>query len=236
MAVAVSLVGAALSVVAFLSQRKKYRLEYIVMSSSHVMRNPENPDLAVTFRSALVDNAAITVIRIANTGYEAILADQFKTDLSVHLCDVNEILQAWPTATKPRDLSPAIQVKGDKATLPGMLLNPGDMMELQFLTAGRASSVLIEGRIEHVTPKRRASLPYPPGSGPEGELLAFDRFMWFGMPLILGFSIAAIPLSSSISGAAKVVVATAIAFVFLVIEPLATRTLIRRRRLWNPSK
>ena len=100
---------------------------------------------------------------------------------------VAEIVSALSTKTRPSDLAPELVIKITLFFIRPLLLNAEDMIELQLLTSGRATNVVAEGRLVGVKLLQRRGFPYPPGSGVEGELLGFDKFMrYFYLPIVLG--------------------------------------------------
>lgn len=100
---------------------------------------------------------------------EAIRAEDFTTDLVMHLDDVNEAIAATVTKTRPPDLTPRLTIDGRDVAIAPLLTNPRDMIEIQLLTSGVASMVRADGRIANLSQiSRRKALPYPPGSGPSG--------------------------------------------------------------------
>jgi hypothetical protein len=115
------------------------------------------------------------------------------------------------------------------------LINRGDMIELQLLSAGQAPQPLVGGRVANLEITVRRGLPYPPGSGPEGEMLGFDRFVWYVfMPAGVAGAGVVIGLAGNVSSTARVLILIATAFGVGVLYPLRLRYLVRRRRLWRP--
>jgi hypothetical protein len=180
------LVGAAALIVAYFtyrSQRGKTRLEFVVVSNARVVPATISTKLEVTYNDSAVPDASVAIIRLVNTGDKAIVAEDFSTDLIVRLDGAEEVVSASSTQTRPVDLDPELNVRGNRVLITPLLINPGDMMELQMLASGLASLITIEGRIANVGEIPQRSLPYPPGSGPEGEMLGFDKFFWFVLPI-----------------------------------------------------
>jgi hypothetical protein len=114
------------------------------------------------------------------------------------------------------------------------LLNAGDFIEFQVLTAGYATQVVIGGRISDVIPQRRAALPYPPGSGREGEMLGFDKFMWWVPPYLIAALFIGVVAASPNGAAVKASWLAVIAVIFGVLYPMRVRYLVKRRRAWRP--
>jgi hypothetical protein len=222
------------AVLAYLRRQPKTRLEYFVGTNSAVLPQdlPENFYLA--HGETKIADPAMTIVRLVNTGDRAIPAASFETDLSILLKDVSEVVSASCVGRRPSDIEPVFEIAGDTARLKPLLINPGDMLEIQLLSAGQASSVEISGRISDLAITERPALPYPPGSGPNGEFATgIDYFMWlFAIPgFILGIG-ALIAVNPHNSTAGRIIAASATLVLVLVAYPLQLRFLVHRRRLW----
>ena len=234
-----SLVGATALVVAYLtyrSQRGKTRLEFVVVINTSVAVIPASASLAVTYNGKIIPAAAVTVIRLVNTGDKAIRAEDFTSDLVMLLDNVNEVVTATVTKTRPMDLEPHLDINGAGVAVAPLLINSGDMIELQLLTSGLASSVRAEGRIANLSRiSQRKGLPYPPGSGPEGEMLGFDKFMWFVfMPIGIGGLIIVGIIFAKLALTTKVITLFVVAVLAFVLYPMQIKYLVERRRMWRP--
>ena len=233
------LVGAAALVIAYLtyrSQRGKTRLEFVVVSSARVVPETISAKLQVTYNDAAVPDASVAIIRLVNTGDKAILAEDFSTDLTVRLDGAHEVVSASATKTRPVDLNPKLRLDANRVLMTPLLINPGDMIELQLLASGLASRITIEGRVANVRRVSQRSLPYDPGSGPEGEMLGFDKFMWFVLSPLLIFvpGIALILTAKTITPFARASAILGLLLLSFVIYPMQVTYLVRRRRLWRP--
>ena len=233
-----SLVGVATLVLAYLayrSQRGKTRLEFVVVNTS-VAAIPASASLAVTYNGKIIPAAAVTVIRLVNTGDKAIRAEDFTSDLVMILDNVNEVVDVTVTKTRPMDLEPQLNINGVAVAVAPLLINPGDMIELQLLTSGLASSVGVEGRIANLSRiSQRKGLPYPPGSGPEGEMLGFDKFVWFVFaPIGVGGLIIVSIIFAKFALSTKLITLFVVAVLVFVLYPLQVKYLVERRRMWRP--
>ena len=227
----------AFAYLAYRSQRGKTRLEFVVLlNTSVVVFRPLSVTLTVSHQGREVRDASVVVLRLVNTGDKAILPEDYRSDLSICLDGVNEVIAATATRTRPGELSPEVTTEQRKVLIAPLLVNPGDMIELQILASGLASSARVESRIVNVQAiLQRKALPYPPGSGAEGEMVGFDKFIWFffvpgvivGLALLLVFTgKATVPVD---------VITLVVAFILaFVIYPLQVRYLVQRRRMWRP--
>ncbi|GAB1822727.1 hypothetical protein [Herbidospora sp. RD11066] len=226
----------AIAYLTYRSQRGKSRLEYVVVNNTSVVPRAVASRLDVTYNGKPIPDASVTVIRIVNTGDKPFSPENFNTELAVRALGAEEIVSASITSIRPPDLNPELSIERDRARIAPLLLNPGDMIEIQLLVAGLANRVILEGRIFGVTPLARKGLPYPPGTGIEGELSNwFEKAMMFIVPG-LAISILSIPLliTSLINPIIKAVIAAGVVLVVFVLHPMYIRHLIKMRRLWAP--
>lgn len=230
-------IGAATLVVAVLAyraQHKKMSLEYVVTVNARLLRRRLPRGLEIRHDGQLVDDATLSIIRIVNTGTEPIRQADFETPLLVSYDGVDDLVSAAVVATRPPDLHPRITIQASDVWIDPLLLNPGDMIECQVLSSGRAEEVTLGGRIAGLTMQRRSKLPYPPGSGAEGEMVGFDRFMWFVFTptMIAGIGLL-VAFNGDYTGLTQGLVLAVVALIVGVLYPLQVRYLIKRRRLWR---
>ncbi len=222
------------TVLSYLKRRGRTRIEYVVTMSRRILPGRVAEDLEVRHHGVVIPEPALSVVRMVNTGDRAIRAEDFETDLTVTFEATRELVSASWSATRPDDLRPGIQIKGTRLLIAPKLINPGDMLELQVLSAGPPSGVSVAGRVADLVVVRRQDLPYPLGFGPEGELLRGDRFAWYVLaPATIiggGFSLT---LLDGVSGTSRAVILLGTALV-LAAYLLHTSYLVRRHRRWRP--
>lgn len=222
------------TVLSYLKRRGRTRLEYVVTMSRRILPERVAEDLEVRHHEVVIPEPALSVVRMVNTGDRAIRAEDFETDLTVTFEATRELMSASWSATRPDDLRPSIQIKGTRVLIAPKLINPGDMLELQVLSAGPPSGMSVTGRVADLVVVRRQGLPYPPGSGPEGEMLRVDRFVWYvaapAAIILIGFSLA---LQDGLSWTSRAVILLGTALV-VAADFFNTSYLVRRRRRWRP--
>lgn len=232
--VVVAMAGLVVAYATYRSGRNRLKLDYVLQALMPLASPAVTGSVQLLVDGIVTSDPALTVLRIANTGDRAIPATSIEAAIGFRLLGVRSIARAEFTASRPFDLRPIIVVEDDTITLEARLLNPGDLLVLQVLSSGAPSEIMPVGRVEDLHKITRVSLPYPPGSGSEGEMRRFDQFMWFGfMPVVILLLIVGVPLLFRAEGWA--LVAWAAAGASGVFAHLAnTRRLIRRRRLWRP--
>lgn len=231
--VAIAVVALGVAYITYKSGRNRRRLEYVVETRTPLIPRPVVGSMEVRFDGQVVPNPALTVIRVVNTGDKAIPADSYESDLGFSLTGA-QIAAATLTSTRPSDLRPNLTTSGDTVLVEPKLLNPGDMLVIQILSSELPTAVRAIGRISDVpTITVRRSLPYPPGSGPEGEMIAFDRFMWYAFtPAILLGGFVGIPLTFPVDAITRGIWA-AVGILATGIYLTIVRRLVVRRRRWR---
>lgn len=216
------------------SQRSRRELEYLVLSTQRLVNPRVAQDLDVVFDGRAVDDPSLTVLRLVSTGDKGIPATTFETPLTITLHGAISIVSASVSAVRPEGLPVKLTTDANQAHIEPLLLNPGDFIEIQALAAGQPDRIDVRARITDVVPRRRNSLPYPPGSGPEGQMTGIDKIMW-SVPefLVAAFAYFSI-IDAETSAIATVGWMTAVTVVFFVIYPMQVHRLVRRRRNWRP--
>jgi hypothetical protein len=225
------------ALLAYSAQRSKKRIEYLVTANTELLPRQLPEQVQVTLNGNAIADPALAIMRICNTGTIDVIPEDFETHLKIELRGVEESVAASCAASRPTDLQPKLRFDGASVHIEPMLINTGDLMELHFLTAGEVEAFNIEGRIAGVKFSQRARLPYPPGSGPEGEMLGFDRFMWFVFtPAIIVVPGLLVAMNSSNDPAARILGAVSAVLLTFVLYPLQLRYLVNRRALWKAEK
>lgn len=218
----------------FIFEKKKKQIEYVVISNESVLPESISKKLKVTFNKKTVPNARVIIVRAVNTGNTPILREDFSSKLIFQLEGENNAVAAIPTRVRPKDLKPRTLIDNDKISIMPLLLNPGDMVEIHILASGNIFRVNMYGRIAGTELICRRELPYPPGSGPEGEMLTFDKIVWYWVPVFFGGSLIWWALSSEdlFTFVKTIIIVTVLFFVF-VIYPKYVKYLDYKRGLWR---
>lgn len=231
----IGIVALCIAYVTYKSQQTRKQLEYIITSSTSVVPAEVSNKLKVTYGRTSVSDAAVTIIRLVNSGNTPINPEDFNSDISIELLGANSIVSALFTKTRPVDLSPKLKVTSKRMLLSPLLINREDMMEFQLLTSGLAKDVQISGRLSGVKFIRRKDLPYPPGSGEEGELLEGDKIIWYFVAPAAICIVVILYLTSHPLPKILVLLGVVAMLVYcLYIHPMYVSYLVRRRRIWRP--
>lgn len=234
--IAVTAISLLVAIITFVKRRPKARLEYVVLLNSALISKVIEKKLAVTYNGDPVESPTLSVVRIANTGERVIREEDFDGDLLLLLEGVRRIVDVSYRSRAISGLEYKIRADDDHITLKPVLLNPADIIEFHVITSGAPQGISIRGHIAEVTKiRRRDDLPYPPGSGSEGEMIGTDKVVWIGMPIIafglLSFvAIAAPTMAIWVKG----LVIASLAVLCFAAYPLQVRYLVRRRRAWRP--
>lgn len=229
-----AVVAAVIAWLTYRSQSSKRSLEYLVVSSQRLVNPRVAAELAVSFHGVSVNDPSLTVIRLVSTGDRGIPADSFDTPLGLIMRGAVRVVSGSVSARRPDSLPVVLRIDGNRLVIEPLLLNPGDFIEVQALTEGQPDDIIVDARIADVSPRRRAQLPYPPGSGPEGRMIGMDKFMWTVPEAFLAAITISAILISNFSTAAKAAWVLTVLIGAAVIYPLLVRRLVRRRQAWRP--
>jgi hypothetical protein len=216
-------------------QRARRRIEFAVVSSQGLAADKGIDELEVRWSGRTMSDPHILVVRVVNTGDRAVVPEDFESNLTLAVHGSASVLNASLSSSRPRSLKPAITLREGEIHVLPLLFNAGDMFELQILLDGAPSKVSMAGRIREVRHIKERPIPYPPGSGPEGEMLPFDKFMWTVPMIMLYLGVLFLVLTaSSIPTAQKLVTIVTTSLVFIVGYPALLHRLVNKRRLWRP--
>lgn len=232
--VAVAVLALAIAWLTYRNESGRKQLEYLVVSVQRLVSPRVATELVVSFDGRVVEDPSLTVLRLVSSGALGIPADTFEGPVTITLHGSTSIVSASVSAIRPDSLPVVLTSAGNQIHIEPLLLNPGDFIEVQALAAGQPTQVSVDGRITDVLPKRRTSLPYPPGSGPEGQMVGMDKFMWSVPELVLALLTYIFISIARLSTTATIAWAVAATVLFFVIYPLQVRRLVRRRRNWRP--
>jgi hypothetical protein len=233
-AVGLAILAAIIAWVSYKNQRGRMRLEYAVIANIRLLPESVPKELKVHLGDRSIDIPSIIVIRFVNTGDKPINVADFEGPMVLSFDEVSEVVEVSVTKVRPAEFNVEAIPDGAKVRISPVLINPGDLMQMQILTSGVAKSVNVAGRISGLSAISMRSLPYPPGSGREGEMLLLEKFIWylFAPATLLGFGVIAVVYGSSPTS--RAVGALIALFVVVAIYPLVVRKLVIRRKIWRP--
>jgi hypothetical protein len=237
---AATIVGLVIAYITYVRRHKKKVLSYVVVGLDRLGTKSAKFEIDVSFNGSQVQDPSIAAVRIVNSGEQSITADDYEGPLAIQFEGVSKVLAVDLSARRPGDLTPRMSTSPSSVLIEPMLLNPGDMLELNILSSGYPRNISLVGRIKDLPIfDRRSQLPYPPGSGAEGQMLGFDKFMWFGLMPVTVTALSAIGAHGL---AARLGAGEFLALAFAAVASgsslaaysLRTKHLVNRRRLWRP--
>lgn len=237
----ISVIAAVIAYVTYTRRHRQKSLSYIVLRQDRLGPRSNYFPLEVFYAGKPVADPVISVTRILNSGEEPLSADDFEIPISIDVGSTSSVRAAVVVSRRPPDLAPQLQIRPDgRVHIDALLLNSGDMFEVQLLTSGVPEQINLRGRVRGLTTMDRVrQLPYPPGSGSEGEMLPFDKLMWFIFtPIAIVGVVSLITAAFSTAFGASPILTSATAVVAAVVSVAAyllhLRRLVRKRRIWRP--
>jgi hypothetical protein len=237
-----ALVGIATLYYAYLAYRDRRpsrRLQFVVTTNSLVLPTALAESLHLHHGDQEIADPALVIVRLVSTGDSAVPKDAFESDLVVSLEGSREIAYVACTGRRPPGLDVQIAHSGTIARIKPFLMNPEDMLQLHLVVSGRPDDVVVEGRIAELKIEELPHLPYPPGTGPEGELEGpVDHLMMRILPpilaLVVGGMVAIDPEGTNTVLVQIGAAIASLAFAFW-LYPARIRFLVHQRAMWKPE-
>jgi hypothetical protein len=219
----------------------KSRMQYLPTHLQRLVTVPLNTDVSVEVEGKKVKNAFSMEVRIVNTGRTALPASEWEGPLFIDVSEGTEIISVSQIGATPVGVRSAIRLENNRVIVPAFLMNPGDMLAVQLVCEGTEMGVIAHARINNVPSVKRRRPPYPPGNGPDGSMLGFNKAMsYFFIPLfMIGFGVF---ISIGLANAHGTTVTGFVIFLIcwwglvLVVYPVFMWRALKTSRLWRPAE
>lgn len=156
----IGLVGSTIWAVIY---RPRKTLSYEIISSSTLVATiPAHHNvLKVLFNDSEVEEPAITIFRVRNSGNVPILANDFERPMAYGFPGAKRLLSAEIQSSQPASLQPYLElpdivIEFPAVTVNKLLLNPGDSFDVLVVLDGLPENVTAYGRIAGVKDIRLA--------------------------------------------------------------------------------
>lgn len=149
--VLVTVIAIVITLILFRKQQKKKALEYRVLTSAPIFRNPVGSDkFELLFEKKPIESVQLIIVRIVNTGNVEINPNDYHDHIAVEFSPGSSILSAEITQTSPAELTSAARISANRVVFPPVLLNPEDWFTVQCLIASFKEGIKVSGRISGV--------------------------------------------------------------------------------------
>lgn len=216
------------------ARKEPYRLEYYYWASSTLLTLPPRSMIEVRVNGQFVRTAWQTTVRFVNSGTQPIRVDEWSEPIRLVFPDDTQPISSVLSAVKPNGLKVATKVDGQVVEILPVLLNQGDLFEIQIVGDGPYVQPDARSRIANLPAMKKRTFIYNAGNGPEGRLdtanhviQAVFYLMGIGLTLLALFAIR--PFSTSVILAVTAILA------FDILLPLFIRSADKRRDVWRPS-
>ena len=162
----IGVLGVVLAVVAWVRPYRSKMLAWDVVSNTPIAAVPAGAghELEITYSGRPVKAAHLLVVRLKNIGREAVEVDDYAQPVRFEFSDASELL-TYAVVRQSTALDPTFHVDTHhprRVEVNPLLLNPGDWLDLQFVTDGRGEVPAAATRIANQTrPMGRGSLRRP---------------------------------------------------------------------------
>jgi hypothetical protein len=157
-----AVLGIVVSVTIYRLNKKRKELSYdIVRNAKLFLLNDElKSRVQVALDGKPVNDLSLAIIDIANTGNEPIQKDDFDKPFTLKFGSEAEIISARILGAKPDDLDVHLSTNASDVILQPLLLNKGDGMTIEVLTAESSTKISHSARIVGI-PEVKSSIKQP---------------------------------------------------------------------------
>jgi hypothetical protein len=205
--------------------RKRKRLGYSLLTNRPLLAFNTPFAVEVHHHGKPVTDPVLAVVRVANIGSIPIEKTDYEQAITITFPGC-AMLSAQLTGVQPKELTPALTVQDEAARLEPVLLNPADVVEVQFLLDGRVNGIEVWTRIVGVKSVHNVRLPRD----------SWDRLWRVSLgELLMALAVSVIAFAGSIYFLAFGGLAIVLALMFLlggIYFSWDTVAKFRRTRLW----
>jgi hypothetical protein len=149
-------VGALIAFLAFIAsltvlllQRQRKSLSYHILSQTPLFEVGEElkGKLQILYEGNAVENVHLLLIRLANTGNQPIVPQDYERLITIHVGRNARLLSAEIYESEPRDLGATLSIEGSALQISPVLMNSGDSMTIKILASNPASELEFDSRI-----------------------------------------------------------------------------------------
>ncbi len=217
------------------ARKEPYRLEYYYWAASTLLTLPPRSMIEVRVNGQLVRTAWQLTVRFVNTGTQPIRPDEWSQPIRLVFPNDTQPISSVLSAVKQNSLELATRVEGQAVEILPVLLNQGDLFEIQIVGDGHYAQPEAMSRIANLPSMKKRTFIYNPGNGPEGRLEAGNHVMQAVFYLMgVGLALIALLPVRPFSGS-SVILAVVALIAFDVLLPLFVRSADRRRDVWRPT-
>ncbi|SEB81186.1 hypothetical protein [Microbacterium hydrocarbonoxydans] len=178
---------------------KKRSVDFVIQGTQTLFHVPRGVNVTVTVDSHSVEQASVTILRVANLGTEDILRTEWDGPLVIDL-GASMVISARQIAARPSTLRiPAPVLRSSSIEISPFLLNSEDLFDLQIVSAGPEPTPRVSARIAGVREVRRRRPVYNLGNGIDGALDRGNKIVYMaftGLFLALIALVAFAPMES----------------------------------------
>jgi len=129
------------------SSEKSLSINVLSKGLLNILDGSEIKGLKILIDESEMLAPALTILTIKNNGSSPIRSDDFESDIEIIFEGTTKLIRASIIKTQPEGLKASISVKGSKAYLAPILLNPDDSVTINMLSEGLPETVSTRSRI-----------------------------------------------------------------------------------------
>lgn len=150
--IATFIVGVIIPIILCIVQAKRKSIKITQVSSAPLVTINDRfvDNLEVTYKGKKIENATTIVLRITNSGNQAITKNDFEESIIIMFNHNAKIIKAEVLYTRPTNIKPNILIEEDVIELKPLLINPKDIIEISAIVSSFEEYIEIGGRIKDI--------------------------------------------------------------------------------------
>jgi hypothetical protein len=170
-----AVVAVIVSIVLYARSRQVKALAYESKSTA-LIRDEARDLVEILYRGSPVTNVELVTVAIGNVGNVPIRREDFETELVLDVPHAAVMLDAKVIGADPTDLKPVLTVQEHRVAIAPLLLNAGDVFELQILVTCDSDVMALAADLGEVLSLSRMSRANPPVALLTGRVVGVDAF------------------------------------------------------------
>ena len=150
--IATILVGTVPATVIYFIQARRKSLKIVKVSSAPLIKIDDKfaDDLEVIFQGEKIKDATSIVLRIINSGNQAITKNDFEDSIVIMFNCNTEIIKTEILKMQPKNIKPKFEVEKNNIALKPLLINPQDNIEISAIVSSFDGKIDVAGRIKDI--------------------------------------------------------------------------------------
>ncbi|MEM7555273.1 MAG: hypothetical protein AAF378_14455 [Cyanobacteria bacterium P01_A01_bin.84] len=150
--IATIVVGVVIPIILYVIQTRRKSIKFLKVSTAPLVKIDDRfvQDLEVIYQGKKVEDVTSIVLKIYNSGNQAIAKSDFEDSIVIMFNENTEIIKAEILKTIPNKIKPSILVEKNIIEIKPLLINPKDIIEISAIVSSFDGNIEIGGRIKDI--------------------------------------------------------------------------------------